>query len=61
MEGKKTPMVCNFLSRMSALARTLYFPFPGLCYLFEGRDFRNRENRVVGLGIAFRIIGPAFV
>jgi hypothetical protein len=42
-EGKKSPMVCKILSRMSTFAHSLYFPLPAFSYLLEGRDFRNWE------------------
>ena len=60
LEGKKSPMVCKFLSTMSAPAHSLCSPFPWLRYLLEGMGFKNQEIRMVGLSIAFPIWRPAF-
>jgi hypothetical protein len=60
LEGKNSPLVCKFLSRMCALAHTL-FQSPGRpLYLLESKGFRNFDPRPVGLRIAFPIGRPAF-
>ncbi len=39
--GKKSPMVCKFLSRMPSLAHSQLFLRYRLSYLLERMDFKN--------------------
>jgi hypothetical protein len=61
LDGKNSPLVCKFLSRMCALAHNL-LQSPGRpLYLLESKGLRNSDSGRVGLRIAFPIRRPGFV
>ena len=61
LDGKNSPLVCKFLSRMCVLAH-IPFQSPGRpLYLLESKGLRNSDSGPVGLRIAFPIRRPAFV
>ncbi len=53
--GKNSPMVCKFLSRMSAFPHGLLLLRPRPFYLLERMGLRNCVFPPVGLRIAFSI------
>jgi hypothetical protein len=59
-KGKNSPMVCKFLSKMSAIRHSFALVLPPRSYLLERVDLRNRGFQPVGLRIAFPIRPPVF-
>jgi hypothetical protein len=59
-EGKNSPMVCKFLSKMSAIRHSFAPVLQQRSYLLERVGLRNRGFQPVGLRIAFPIVRPVF-
>ncbi len=59
-KGKNSPMVCKFISGMSAFPDGLVLLLQGPGYLLERMGFRNHAFPPVGLRIAFPMCQPAF-
>ena len=59
--GKKSPMVCKILSKMSAIRHSFALVLRQRSYLLERMSLRNRGFQPVGLRIAFSIGRPAFL
>jgi len=59
-KGKNSPMVCKFLSKMSAIRHSFALVLQPRSYLLERLELRSREFQPVGLRIAFPIGRPVF-
>jgi hypothetical protein len=59
-KGKNSPMVCKFLSKMSAIRHSVALVLQPRSYLLERLDVRNRGFQPVGLRIAFPDRRPVF-